>query len=213
MLGFAPHDSFTRLGYGAPVRWVLLLTTAPIWVAAVLVSGGCSSSSESVLTAGYDGARGHRSSPSPAAAAASARQVEQRWRRELTRRARAQQDQVFKNPTAARLRQELRRAARRYDFEVVSVLLLRPQQIVPRIVVRTKHYVELARATPTILSRVDPRSPARDDAKGWKYEGFYFEARDEHNVPFLIAFNFWRGPSGGGGQWARSEPLYPFQHS
>jgi hypothetical protein len=120
---------------------------------------------------------------------------------------------VFNNPAAATLRQELRKAARRYDFELVSIQLLRPQQIAPRIVVRTKDYVDLAHATPAILRRIDSRDLARDDAKGWRYEGFYFEARDEHNVPFFIAFNFWRGPSGGGGQWARSEPLYPFVHS
>ena len=29
--------------------------------------------------------------------------------------------------------------------------------------------------------------------KAGKYEGFYFEAQDEHGVPFLIAFNFERG--------------------
>jgi len=106
----------------------------------------------------------------------------------------------------------LRRAAQRYDFDVVSVQLLRPRQLAPKVVVRTKHYLALAHATAAILRRIDPRTPAVDDREGWKYEGFYFEARDERDVPFLIAYNFWRGPSAGGGQWARSEPLYPFVH-
>jgi hypothetical protein len=48
--------------------------------------------------------------------------------------------------------------------------------------------------------------------RGRRYEGFYLEAQDERGVPFLGVYNFWRGNHKGGGQWARSEPLYPFQH-
>lgn len=195
------------------VRYLLPPTIAFSAFALVLVSIGCSSSNESVLTAGYDRARGHRASPGPAAAIESARHSEQSWRHELAQRARTQPHEVFDNPAATELRQELRKVARRYDFEIVSVQLLRPRQIAPRIVVRTKHYLDLARAIPAMLRRIDPRNQASDDGKGGRYEGFYFEARDQRNVPFLIVFNFWRGPSGGGGQWARSEPLYPFVHS
>ena len=42
--------------------------------------------------------------------------------------------------------------------------------------------------------------------------GFYLEGRDAEGVPFLIPYNFWRGLGPGGGQWARSEKLYPFDH-
>jgi hypothetical protein len=31
-------------------------------------------------------------------------------------------------------------------------------------------------------------------------------------VPFLAVFNHWRGSNRGGGEWARSEELYPFPH-
>jgi len=51
-----------------------------------------------------------------------------------------------------------------------------------------------------------------DDRTGWRYEGFFLEADDEHGVPFAAVFNFWRGSGGGGGQFARSDPLIPFEH-
>jgi hypothetical protein len=90
--------------------------------------------------------------------------------------------------------------------------LLRPRQLAPRIVVRTGDYLRVTRAMPEILRAIDPKARTNDDRTGWRYEGFYFEADDGHGVPFALAFNFWRGSSAGGGQWARSERLYPFAH-
>lgn len=148
-----------------------------------------------------------------AAEAVKAGQVSRaQWRQEIARRAREDPATRFPNLAPFLLRQRLAEAARRYDFEVVSVRLLRPRQLAPEIVVRTKRYLRLARATPAILRALDPRLPARDDRRGWEYEAFYFEARDEHDVPFLLAFNFMRGEGGGGGEWARSERLFPFPH-
>jgi hypothetical protein len=73
----------------------------------------------------------------------------------------------------------------------------------------------LARTTPTILRTIDPHSPVGEDWEGWAFEGFFFEARDSEGLPFLAVFNYWRGgpnAGAGGGQWARSEDLYPFEH-
>ena len=89
--------------------------------------------------------------------------------------------------------------------------LLRPRQLAPEIAVRTTDYLGLAQALPGILRRLDPHE-GRSDTRGWSYEGFFIEARDERGVPFLAVYNFWRGQHKGGGQWARSEALYPFQH-
>jgi hypothetical protein len=72
--------------------------------------------------------------------------------------------------------------------------------------VRTTHYIALAHATAQIRRALDPNGRDR-----WDYEGFYFEARDEYNVPFLVAYNVIRGQIMGG-QWAPSEALYPFLH-
>ena len=70
----------------------------------------------------------------------------------------------------------------------------------------------MAHAAPRNLRRLDPKVATGDDRSGWRYEGFYFEADDEHGVPFLLVFNFLRGPHAGGGQWARSDALFPFAH-
>jgi hypothetical protein len=138
--------------------------------------------------------------------------AERSWEHEIQSRGRRYPAKRFANPSKDELMDDLRALAQKHDFELVSVRLLTPRQLAPKIVVRTKHYLDLAHATSAILRRIDPRTPASNDSQGWKYEGFYFEAQDEHGIPFLIAFNFERGRSPGGGQWARSEPLYPFAH-
>jgi hypothetical protein len=126
------------------------------------------------------------------------------WKRELRLQARRNPGVRFENFAAGALRSRLDAAAARYGFDVVSFELLHPRQLAPKIVVRTSRYLELARATNAILTQFDGRPH-------WRYEGLYFRAEDEHGVPFLIAYDVVRGESMGG-QWARSERLYPFQH-
>jgi glycosyltransferase involved in cell wall biosynthesis len=162
------------------------------FLALVLVAAGCSGGSSQ--------------------ATRDARHVSAMWRSELRTRAREAPKQRFDNLSPQVLRRRLDAAARRYDFEVVSFRLLRPRQLAPRIVVRTRHDVELAHALPRILRRLDPKAATGDDRTGWRYEGFWFEADDEHGDPLLAVFNFWRGPHAGGGQWARSDELFPFAH-
>jgi hypothetical protein len=106
----------------------------------------------------------------------------------------------------------LRRAAARYRFDVVKVAMIRPRQAAPLVVVRTANRLALARATRAILRLLDPKRRTNDDRTGWAYEGFLFRAEDRSGVPFLITFNHWRGPHAGGGQWAASEALLPFEH-
>lgn len=136
------------------------------------------------------------------------------WRRELRDRAVADPKTRFPNLPPAELRRRLDVAAEELDFEIVSFRLLEPKQLAPRIVVRTKHYVRLAEAAGPggLLRRLDPKRNLGDDRTGWRYEGFYFEAQDERGVPFFVVYNFWRGPGPGGGMWARSERLFPFNH-
>jgi hypothetical protein len=171
----------------------------------------CSEKS-SVLTAGYDRLGGKSPSPNAEKAVAQAAMSKRNWLHEIESRARRHPKERFLNPSMDELMGTLRTLARKNDFDIVSVRLLKPRQLAPMVVIRTKHYLDLAHATSEILRRIDPRAPVRPDSQGWKYEGFYFEAQDEHGIPFLSAFNSWRGASGGGGQWARSEPLYPFAH-
>ncbi|MDQ2982759.1 MAG: hypothetical protein M3R70_02370 [Actinomycetota bacterium] len=90
--------------------------------------------------------------------------------------------------------------------------MYRPRQLAPLLVVQTAEPKQLADATGAILSSLDPKARTTDDRTGWAFEGFYFEARDGNGRPAFVTFNYWRGSIPGGGQWARSESLYPFAH-
>jgi hypothetical protein len=57
---------------------------------------------------------------------------------------------------------------------------------------------------------LDPQKSGGEDWQGWAYEGFFLGAQDERGEPFLAVFNFER--EHGGGQRARSEDLFPYQH-
>jgi hypothetical protein len=163
-----------------------------------------------VLGAGCAGA-----GPSKKARAAEARAVKivESWRGNLRERALADPRTHFLNLSRATLVARLRHAAARYDFQVVKLELLHPRQSAPLIVIRATNKSVLSSSTPAILKRIDPKARTNDDRTGWAYEGFLFEALDSHGVPFLIAFNHWRGPNGGSGQWASKRSLYPFATS
>lgn len=118
----------------------------------------------------------------------------------------------FANPPIGVLRRRLRTVERRYDVHLRRLYVRWPRQQAPYVIVSTKRPAALARAVPAILEILDPKRPTGDDRTGWTYEGFFFEAVDAQARPFLVVFNHWRGPHGGGGQWARSADLYPFTH-
>ena len=134
------------------------------------------------------------------------------WHRELRLGLSERPGLRFHNLSQAELRRRLDKAAARYDFDVVSVRFHRPKQLAPEVVVRAKHYEELARSARLILDSIDPKTRTGDDRTGWRFEGFYFRAQDEDGVPFFIVYNAWRMTEPGGGQWARAERLYPFPH-
>jgi hypothetical protein len=139
-------------------------------------------------------------------AAQRARSARAQWIRDLKRAERKYPGIPFRSPGRGVLLARLGREAKAHDFEVVSVRMLHPRQLAPLVVVRTRRYVSLARAAGAILRELDPERNYDPD-----YEGFYFEAQDERGVPFFSAFNVRRGQIEGG-EWARSEPLYPFPH-
>jgi hypothetical protein len=135
------------------------------------------------------------------------------WRAGLRERGRAAPRQRFDNPSPSEYRATLRALARRHDFTVVSTTLLKPRQLAPVVVVRTSDYERLARTTiPKIWRQLNPKRDTGDDRTGWRWEGFFFEAVDERGVPFLAAFDSMRGRHRNGGQWARSDALFPFPH-
>ncbi len=142
----------------------------------------------------------------PKQALGGAKSARRFWHRYLTKEARLAPRRKFASPSRTVLLDRLRHEASEHGFEIVSVKMLHPLQLAPEVVVRTTHYIALAHATAQILRALDPNGRDR-----WDYEGFYFEARDEYNVPFLVAYNVIRGQIMGG-QWAPSEALYPFLH-
>jgi hypothetical protein len=180
------------------------------------LASGCSNGHRSILEQGVGpGLSGRVHRISAAEARSDVTKSEGWWRHQIKSRASAYPRQHVANLPADELRARLAQFAARYDFQVVSLELWQPlaHQVAPKVVVTTKHYLALAQATSAILKQLDPKQPIGDDRNGWRYEGFFFQADDEHAVPFLTLFNFWRGTrSRGGGQWARSEPLFPFAH-
>jgi hypothetical protein len=132
------------------------------------------------------------------------------WRKGLEERARAHPHERFDNPSRTEFRHKLHGLARRHGFTVISARVLRPREDAPMVVVETTHYRELAQSTAAILRALNPKDRG-GDGEGWHYEGFYWEARDEDGVPFLVASTLTRGQVEGR-QWARSEALFPFRH-
>jgi hypothetical protein len=162
------------------------------------------------ISVGRDNEGTHRIGPDEASRIA--RRAYQDWQHEIRIRAQNAPNHRFNNLAASELKRRLAVLATAHDFDIVRVEFVDPRQLAPVVIVRTTHYVELAKATASILRQIDPKVRTNDDRTGWRYEGFFFEARDEHGVPFLGVFNFLRGPGGGGGGWARSEKLFPFPH-
>jgi hypothetical protein len=134
------------------------------------------------------------------------------WERELRRGVRERPSLRFDNLSPAEVRRRLDTAADDYGFEVVSVRFHRPRQLAPEVVIRTSRYLDVSQSARIWLDRIDPKRRTNDDRAGWRFEGFFLRAEDEHGVPFFIVFNYWRERESGGGQWARSERLYPFEH-
>ena len=179
-------------------------------LAVALVAAGCASGAgRSVLHEGVVSRVGAAEPISDHEAAEAGRLAPAAWRKELEKRARLHTAQRFDNPARGAFQRRLHQLAGRYGFEVVSAKVLRPREDAPLVVVRTTDYRGLANATSAILNQLDPKRSTGDDRTGWRYEGFFWEARDERGVPFLIASTLTRGQVKGQ-QWARSEALYPF---
>lgn len=158
------------------------------------------------------GLRTGASAQSDGNARATAAKVSREWKVELQRRAREETDRRFPNVSQATFLRRLRAAAEQYDFEILAVRFLRPKQFAPRVIVQSDEVEELAADLPSFIRSIDPKARTADDRTGWAFEGFLLEARDSRGVPAFTIYNWWRGRSPGGGQWAREESLYPFSH-
>jgi hypothetical protein len=181
----------------------------------VVLVAGCSSGSShhdrSVLAAGLrDPLRQYVIVVRPKQARSRATIAREQWQGDVLDASRAHPRQRFASPGRDVLLERLQRESRTHDFDIVSVKLPRLPQAAPMIVVRTTHYVSLARAAYPILGRLDPYRGRREPSSHPRlpdYEGFYFEAQDEYGVPFFAVYDVAVPYEMGSGQWARSDPL------
>ncbi len=190
-------------------RYVSLLAAATATLAIAGIVAGCGDS-RSILYAGDSGGALAVGSAPPVVtdpeAVRAGRTVRAFWRSNLASGELGPSSNL--SPRQFRLR--VAHAASRYGFTVERVRFVRTRgQVAPLVIVETRSYLAFARATPAIVKSLDPLTDQPNHATGenfWTFPGLYLEAKDERGVPFLIVDDF---PTGGG-QWARSDQLYPY---
>jgi hypothetical protein len=126
----------------------------------------------------------------------------------------------FPHPRRRSLLRQLERNSTRFRYRIRHVEVVRGRDGAPLIVLRaTGSVATFSKSVGSLYRLLDPlsRRPritsdtgARIDHTKW--EAFFLEAEDRKGVPFLVVWNVWRQPQGGGGQWAREESLLPFEH-
>ncbi|MDX6481839.1 MAG: hypothetical protein QOG85_2349 [Gaiellaceae bacterium] len=117
-------------------------------------------------------------------------------------------EQRFPNPSPAEFRHRVALVGKRFGFRVVSLRLLRPEQLAPVLVVKTNRPRKaFAKKVEKIMSLLDPASSAANRT-ALTFEGFFFAAEDAHGRPFLFTEGISRG-EGEGGEWAANRCLYP----
>jgi hypothetical protein len=117
-------------------------------------------------------------------------------------------EQRFPNPSPAAFRRRVALVGRRYGFRVVSLRLLRPEQIAPLLVVRTSRpRRKFVKDVPKIMDLLNPRSTV-GKRSAETFEAFFFAAEDAHG-PFMWTQYVNRG-EGEGGEWAANPCLYAY---
>lgn len=116
-------------------------------------------------------------------------------------------EQRFPSPSPASFRQRVALVGKRFGFRVVSLRLLRPEQLAPLLVVRTNRPRQaFAKDVNKIMSLLDPTSSTAHQT-ALTFEGVFFAAEDARG-PFLYTQGVNRG-EGEGGEWAANRCLYP----
>lgn len=183
---------------------------AAVGLVVAVAAAGCASS-RSVLYSGISPPLGGKKIVvTDAAAVRAGRSTRGEWLAMLPREAHAAPGLHFSSLSQHEFRQRLAGLSSRYGFVVKEVQFLHRALPTPLVVVQTSHYVPFAKALRAIEASLDPHT-AKSDLRGWAFRGFYVEALDERGVPFLVADNV-VGNGVAGGQWARADALYPFQH-
>jgi hypothetical protein len=115
-------------------------------------------------------------------------------------------DERFPNPTALGFRRELAGVARRYGFRVVSLRLLRPEQLAPMLVVETdRDRTEFVHDVAAIQRLLDPIAHRR-----LAFEGFMLVV-ERDGSPFVAVSDIARGQVASS-QWSANRCVYPYLH-
>lgn len=119
-------------------------------------------------------------------------------------------DQRFPNPAPEAFRKRVALVGTRFGFTVASLRLLRPRQIAPVLIVKTKlPRKRFVREIPRILELLNPTSRSgRQTAV--TFEAFFFAAEDARG-PFTFTAGVSRSGASGS-EWAANPDLYPFTH-
>lgn len=119
--------------------------------------------------------------------------------------------QRFRHVSEREFRRQLAVAAGRYGFTVEKVAFRHAGRVTPLVLVESRRSVAFAHSVRDIEMSLDPHR-GHSDLRGWRFRAFFFEAEDGRGVPFLSVSNVVDAASVSGGQWARSDALYPFLH-
>lgn len=180
-------------------------------VLSLAVLAGCGSGRSILYSGVSSGLGGKKLVITDSAAVRDGRSDRTDWLAMIRRVGQQGVDAGFSSLSPQGFRRRLAAAAVRDRFTVKRVVFLHHGKVTPLVVVETSRYLAFARAVPAIERSLDPHT-GRSDLKGWRYQAFSLEALDERGVPFLIVSNVVGGGTVAGGQWARSDALFPFAH-
>jgi hypothetical protein len=164
-----------------------------------------------LLVALVAGCGGHRTvldeGVTPANARRDVASVRRQWLAEVRADALRYPHVQFHNLDRGEFVARLDVQARRHDFRISRITWHRVYLDAPDVTVVSTHYLQLAKDLPQVLDAIDP--PPRSDHRA--FEAIFLEAVDGHGVPFVAIYDSLRGHIMGG-QWARSERLFPYAH-
>ncbi|HZS23423.1 MAG TPA: hypothetical protein VFA30_00430 [Gaiellaceae bacterium] len=174
-----------------------------------LVTAGCGGGgASSVLEAGICRDVSQTCVPvGPAKARAELRAARRGWLTALHANAGLDATHRFPTPPPRVLLARLRSQAVAHVFKIESVVWRHGRQPAPDIVLETSQYLDFTHSLPQIVDAIDPPPSSNEHV----YEGIFVEGVDPQHVPFVAVFDDVRGRVSGG-EWARSEPLYPYAH-
>jgi hypothetical protein len=115
----------------------------------------------------------------------------------------------------SRFRSRLQSLARRYDFRVISLVVLHADGDAPQLRIESGHPKQLITQFNVIVRQLEASPTADCWASDACLNGLWIEADDATGAPFLATASVLAGPAQNGGygaQWVRPGLPYPYPH-